>query len=204
LKSKMSDDKDGKGKNNSKVVILSGVPGVGKSTVANKALDDDSVSCDIVNYGDVMLEIAKDEDLIETRDEIRKLNASVQKELQKSAGEKISNLSEEGSVLVDTHSTISTPEGYLPGIPEWVLRPLSPDTFVLVEASPYEISSRRSKDEDVRERDKEAEEDLREHQLMNRTAAMSCAVLSGATVKIIKNPDGGLDKASEELKKVLT
>ncbi|MDY7080843.1 MAG: AAA family ATPase, partial [Halobacteria archaeon] len=89
-------------------------------------------------------------------------------------------------------------EGYLPGLPEWVLRGLQPDIVVLVEASADEILFRRLDDE-TRTRDMETTEEISTHQEMNRSAAMSYATLTGATVKIIENPDGGVDETAEQL-----
>jgi len=185
------------------LIVLTGSPGVGKSTVANKALEKTTEKYKTVNYGDKMLEVAKERGWVENRDQMRKLDPEKQKEVQKIAGEKISEMSETQPIIVDTHSTIKTPQGYLPGIPEWVLKPLDPDTIVVVEAQPKEIINRREKDAGERVRDKETTKELEQHQEMNRAAAMACAVLNGATVKIIENPDGGLEQAAESLLKVL-
>jgi adenylate kinase len=44
-------------------------------------------------------------------------------------------------------------------------------------------------------RDEDSVEAIEEHQQMNRAAAASMGVISGATVKIVTNLDGGLDDA---------
>lgn len=187
-----------------KVAVLTGVPGVGKTTVTEKALDKIDKEYQIVNYGDKMLEVAKDAGLVEDRDQMRKLDPEQQREIQKQAGEEISLMAEKKPVIVDTHSTIKTPNGYLPGLPEWVLRPLDPELIVCVEADEEEIIERRKKDSDIREREIESKEKLKEHQFMNRSAASSYSMITGATVKIIKNHDGSLDKAGKELSEALS
>jgi adenylate kinase len=83
-----------------------------------------------------------------------------------------------------------------------VLNSLQPDTVVLVEADPDEILFRRLDDE-TRTRDMENTEELATHQDMNRNAAMSYATLTGATVKLVENPDGGVEGAAEELAEAL-
>ncbi|OKY78909.1 MAG: Archaeal adenylate kinase AdkA [Candidatus Methanohalarchaeum thermophilum] len=186
----------------SEVIVLTGSPGVGKTTVTDKALESTEKTYQMVNYGDKMLEVAKDQGLVEDRDQMRKLEPSQQKNLQKKAGEEISKMAEEKPVIVDTHSTIKTPRGYLPGMPEWVLKPLNPDLIIVIEADPQEIISRRKKDQEERERDLETEEDLAEHQSMNRSAAMAYSVFTGATVKIIQNHDGKLEEAAQKLSRV--
>jgi len=187
------------------LVVLTGIPGTGKTTVAKKALKelaDEGVKYDLVTYGDVMFEIADNLGLVEGRDEMRKLESKEQRKVQRLAGNKISQIAEEKNILLDTHCTISTIKGYLPGFPEWVLRELSPEVFVLVEADPADIALRRSSDSS-RQRDQDDEKEIREHQELNRSIAMSYSIFSGCTVKIIENPQGRVDEAVAELKKVL-
>ena len=179
-----------------KLVVLTGIPGSGSTTVLDKALEE--VDYLHINYGDVMTEIAIEKGLVEDRDALRKLSPDVQKEIQKLAGIKIKEKSESENVIVDTHCTISTPSGYLPGLPQWVLEGLNPDNFVLIEANPDEILYRRLND-DTRERDIEKAKDIQLHQEMNRAASMAYATLTGATVKIINNHDNHLKSTVQNL-----
>jgi adenylate kinase len=183
------------------VAVLTGVPGVGATTVAdaaNELLAERDAEYEVVSFGTVMLEVARDEGLAEERDEMRKLPSEDQRSVQQQAGERIAERAEDKNIMVDTHCTINTPEGYLPGLPEWVLRGLQPDVIVLVETDPDEILFRRLDDE-TRARDFESTSEIATHQDMNRNAAMSYATLTGATVKILENPDGGVEEAAEEL-----
>ena len=173
-----------------KLVVLTGIPGSGSSTVLKKTLEE--VEYLHLNYGDIMTEIALEKGLVENRDELRKLPADTQKEIQKEAGIRIKEKSETENVIVDTHCTISTPAGFLPGLPKWVLEGLNPDMFILVEANPDEILYRRLNDE-TRERDVEKASAIQLHQEMNRAASMAYASLTGATVKIIYNHDNHLN-----------
>ena len=66
-----------------KLVVLTGIPGSGSTTVLNKALEE--VDYLHLNYGDIMTEIALEKGLVENRDELRKLPAETQKEIQKEA-----------------------------------------------------------------------------------------------------------------------
>ena len=117
------------------IVIVTGVPGVGKSTVMNAAKD---FGYSIVNFGTTMFEEAKKEG-VKDRDDLRKLPVDVQKRLQKQAGEKIGQMD---NIIVDTHASILTSSGYWPGLPEWTVKAIMPNQIVLVEAFPEEIESR--------------------------------------------------------------
>ena len=179
-----------------KVVVIAGIPGSGSTTVLNKALE--SIDYLNVNYGDVMIKIAQEEGIVEDRDSLRKLSPDVQKEIQKNAAKSIREMSQVSNIIVDTHCTIKTPAGFLPGLPKWVLDELQPDIFILVEADNDEILMRRITDT-TRIRDMEKIDDIRLHQEMNRAVAMSYAVLTGATVKIIKNHDDRLEEPVEDM-----
>lgn len=181
------------------VVVVTGVPGVGKTTVidaALKAAKREGINVTLTNYGTVMFEIAKAKGLVENRDQMRKLPSSVQREVQKLAAKRIAETAREGIVLVDTHMLINTPEGFLPGIPVWVAENLRPSVLVLVEADPEEIRNRRKKDE-TRERDIQLVEEIRLHQEMCRAAAAACATLTGATIAVVPNHDGKAHEAAE-------
>jgi adenylate kinase len=188
------------------VIVVTGIPGVGSSTVVEEALKlkggEPGFVC--INYGDVMLEVAKEEELVVVakRDEIRKLGSDEQHRIQMLAANNISHQAKKSNVILDTHCTIKTPLGYLPGLPEYVLKELKLDQFVLIEASPEEIFNRRYKDKS-RERDVEGEKSIEEHQMMNRAMAMAYACLTGACVKIIENHDDAVKQAAEKFLKLL-
>ncbi|HDM36186.1 MAG TPA: adenylate kinase [Candidatus Syntrophoarchaeum butanivorans] len=186
------------------VIILTGIPGVGSSTVVKEALrmmGDGSESFRPVNFGDVMFEIAEKRGLVKTRDEMRKLNSEEQRDIQLIAAERISKMG--GRVILDTHCTVKTPQGYLPGLPAWVLDTLKPEQIILIEADPEEIHQRRLKDRS-RSRDPDPVELINEHQQVNRMIAMAYAARTGATVKFIANHDNGLEEAANELLKVIS
>lgn len=60
-----------------KLVVLTGIPGSGSTTLLNKALEE--VDYVHLNYGDIMTEIAIEEKIVDDRDALRKLSPDVQK-----------------------------------------------------------------------------------------------------------------------------
>ena len=179
------------------VIVVTGIPGVGKTTVMKKAAE--GMNIQFVTFGTVMIEIAREIGVAKDRDEMRKLTLDQQKELQIKTAEKVANM---GDVILDTHCTVKTPQGYMPGLPEWVIKKLQPKTIVIVEADPEEIYNRR-KNDPTRNRDPDTVEQINEHQMINRAAAMAYAALSGATVKIVFNHDNALDAAVQQVAPVL-
>ncbi|HWG90334.1 MAG TPA: adenylate kinase [Candidatus Thermoplasmatota archaeon] len=179
-------------------VVITGVPGVGKSTVINLAKQH--TGYEVVVYGDEMIKVAVAQGLAKDRDEMRRLDPVVQRRIQEAAAESIAA---RGDVIVDTHCTIKTPKGYLPGLPEWVARKLKLKQIILVEATPDEIHHRRAEDK-TRNRDADSPDLIAEHQAMNRAMAMSVAVLTGATVHIVRNNEGRQDEAKNAVLKALS
>jgi adenylate kinase len=133
---------------------------------------------------------------VKNRDDMRKLPIEKQQSLQKQAGERIAQM---GDVVLDTHASILTPSGYLPGLPEWTIGALKPSIIVLVEATAQEITGRRSKDPSrIRDAD-----DIDMHQKVNRDYAKTAASIVGATVSIVENHDNKVEIAVEQFRKVL-
>jgi len=185
------------------VVMITGIPGVGKSTITRLALKRTRARFRLVNFGDLMFEQAVNSGLVKHRDEMRKLDPKTQRELQLKAAQRIVEIAREEPVLIDTHATIKTPVGYLLGFPREVIEVINPNFIVIIEATPSEILGRRLRDL-KRDRDVETEEQIERHQDINRAAAISYAMHSNALIKIIENhEDKGLEEAVNELVQVL-
>ena len=59
------------------VIVVTGIPGVGKTTVMKKAAE--GINVEFVTFGTIMEEIAKEMKLVKDRDEMRKLTLDQQK-----------------------------------------------------------------------------------------------------------------------------
>jgi adenylate kinase len=176
--------------------VVFGIPGVGKTTVLNEVGKIADVK--MINFGDVMFEEAKSRGLVGDRDKMRKLSKDVQSDLQQKAAEKIHNEAGLGNIIVDTHASVKTHEGYLPGLPEPVLRALNPDALVLVECDSKEILGRRNKDQS-RQRDAEALSEIDEHQSIDRAYSAVYSDLTNCTLLIVKNEEGKVKEAGERI-----
>ncbi len=174
-------------------VIVSGIPGVGKSTVIDMVVKKSEYK--VLNFGTLMFEMGRDLSLIENRDEIRKLAIPEQIDLQKKAAVKLGQMD---NIIIDTHMSIKSPKGYLPGLPQWVLNELNISSYFLIESSPEEILKHRLNDPS-RSRDEDKADDIKEQQEINRYYAIAYSVYSGATVNFIYNPDNHPEIAAENI-----
>ena len=111
-----------------KKVIITGVPGVGKTTVVNEALKKSKKKVSNTNRltsAPSCLMLRKMRTLSRTETRCDTLDRAVQKRLQQRAAQAIAQIP--GNVLIDTHASVKTPNGFLAGLPEWVLREIMPD-----------------------------------------------------------------------------
>jgi adenylate kinase len=176
--------------------VVFGIPGVGKTTVLNAVAK--RVSVRRINFGDVMFEEAKRKGLVDDRDKMRRLPKEEQTELQRNAAKRIYKESRAGNIIVDTHASVKTPKGYIPGLPEEILRLLKPDALVLIECDSKDILSRRNKDAS-RERDADALGGIEEHQMINRAYCATYSDLTASTLLIVKNMEGSVEEAAEKI-----
>ena len=180
----------------SKKVVIVGIPGVGKTSLVTKIAElikQKNKTVSVHSYGTVMFEEAKKMG-IKNRDELRTLPIEKQKELQKIAAETISNLSDD-VIFIDTHAFISTKAGFYPGLPNYVIQIIQPTNFIAISASPDEIHDRRMKD-GTRERDPISIEDIKKELAVQDAMLSSCSVFSGSPMKVIFNHEGKIEEAA--------
>ncbi|MEC7711690.1 MAG: adenylate kinase [Thermoproteota archaeon] len=185
------------GLEDSKKIVIVGIPGVGKTTVVNKIaekLNQQNKSVSVHSFGTVMFEEAKKSG-VQSRDELRKLNVEQQKNLQKKAAETIAG-SEEDVIIIDTHAFISTKEGFYPGLPNYLIQILKPTHFIAISAKPQEIYNRRTND-DTRNRDIVSIGSIKKELDVQDAMLSSCSVLSGSPMKVILNDEGKVEKTAD-------
>ncbi|MBS7648042.1 adenylate kinase [Candidatus Bathyarchaeota archaeon] len=184
------------------IVAVTGIPGVGKTTVLNefeKLAKEKGINLKVVNFGSVMKKILEERGKSIHRDYIRKTDIELQKEVQKEACKRIRETLGEGSnLIVDTHMFVQTGFGMYPGLPLNVLKELTPSLIVLIESPPEEIVRRRELDES-RIRDENLPSEVKFDIEWSRAIASACSVISGAPVKIIINERGKQTEAAKHL-----
>ena len=182
-----------------KKVVIVGIPGVGKTSLVTRIvelLNGEKHCASVHSYGTVMMDEADKTD-ISNRDNLRHLPVSQQKDLQKQAATKISELTDD-VVFIDTHAFISTKEGFYPGLPYHVIQILEPTHLIAISARPEEIYNRRMKD-DSRNRDKISIEAIKKELAVQDAMLSSCSVLSGSPMKVILNNEGKIAEAAQNV-----
>ncbi len=190
-----------------RVVVVTGVPGVGKTTVLGhleRLAGEEGFRVKVVNFGTYMLETALREGLVRHRDEMRRLPLRRQLELQRLAARRIAEdaageLGGDGALVVDTHALVKTVAGYWPGLPKHVLDELKPDMIAVIEASPEEVAARQARDKTRVRSDIGGPEGAARLMEYARAAAFASAVHYASTVAIVENREGEAEEAARQL-----
>lgn len=182
-------------RNNKKVIIVVGIPGVGKSTIVTKIIDklkERKLSTAVAVFGTMMLEEAGKMN-ISNRDEIRRLPVSEQQLLQEKTAKNIA-LIKSDVVIVDTHLFIRTMSGYYPGLPSNLLNIIKPTNLILILADSSEIYERRLVDKS-RNRDVTSIEEIEFELSISKIMISTSSIISGAPFKLVTNHNEKVDEA---------
>lgn len=183
------------------MIIVMGLPGAGKTTVVSNA---DKRDHEVVNFGDVMFRIAREEYGITDRDEMRnKLSRTEYVSVQEKAGDEIKQVCERsnGRIILDTHAVVPTKDGYIAGLPLKILSRLTVDYLVFVHAPIDEVVARAERDETRR---RPLDRELLEKVMKLSETLIACyAMVTGANVVFIENREGRLDEAVERFENVV-
>ncbi len=182
-------------------MVVTGIPGVGKTTVLNELQElarQNNFDLAVLNFGTVMSEIMRELGKNMHRDEMRQQTIETQKKTQDLAAREIMNRGGPSPILIDTHMFVRTSSGMWAGLPQNVLDIIKPQLFVLIEASPEHIAARRRGDLD-RKREQSLAEEIAFDLEWSRATAAASAVETGAPVKVIRNDTGRQKQAALEL-----
>lgn len=164
-------------------VIVAAVPGSGKTTIM-KLIRKKLPRVKFVNVGNIIFGKAVKKLGIRDRDDMRKkMTIKQQREFQVESAQEISRMKAK-DILIDTHTSIKTPQGFFPALSEVTAHLMKPDVIVLLEYRPKDIVARRRADK-TRKRDDDSESSIEEHQEVNRRFAFEAAEHVEAAVKII-------------------
>lgn len=186
------------------MIIVLGLPGVGKSTVLN-GVKEKKPSYIFVNWGDKMLEIAKAKYGVTDRDKMRSLPTYNQKTIQSLVGEELAKMDAKlgGKLIVDTHCSVLNPVTgtYLPGLPYSILQKMPIEALVLLTGEIDEIAKRRANDP-TRTRAVDPKEILA-HDAHNRCLLAAYSVLASAPALVVYNRDNHVSEAVDQIVKIL-
>jgi adenylate kinase len=175
------------------MIVVVGLPGAGKTSVLNELKKVNTVQ--IVNFGDLISEIAIKKGLVKSRDEINNLPVKIHKKLQKETVKRINALGKR-DLIIDTHAILKKRDGFLPGISPELLKEI--DALIFIDAPSKEIVERRKRDIS-RKREILTVEELDEHRSLCLSYLASYSSQACAPLFIIENREGKLRECVEKM-----
>lgn len=159
-------------------VAVVGVPGTGKTSLCSAA--SQNLNYQHVNFGEVMLEIARRRGLAINLPEMFSLDLSIQHNIWKTSALQIKD---EKNILLDLHGLDHFIEGYLISLPFEIIRP---DIIIIIESAYEDILQRRHADPQ-KERIIQGRNTLNEHVKMLRLAMVTVSTRLGCNLVILDN-----------------
>ena len=182
-------------------IMLTGVPAVGKTTIATHPLLDDVI--ERVTFGKIMEELGLRKKIIKAPGDLPALGLSDRSRLQKLAVEVVLKKSEVASVLIDGHLTVESTAGLVPGLPYECVSSLKLTAIVVLTAMPQEILKRRENDPPKYVSYRNDEARVKFHQETLLAGAWTYAMLSGAAFDAVQNPHDRQPETASMLKDLL-
>ncbi|MCE5213822.1 MAG: adenylate kinase [Methanobacterium sp.] len=169
-----------------------GVPGVGKTSLCHHAAK--SLGYKHINYGELMLQLAKKKGVASTLEDMFQLPLDLQHDIWRKAA---SLVEDQEDVILDLHGIDRSSKGYLISLP---LEILSPQIIILIEASCDNIIQRRNQDP-IKPRPNENIASIKEYMMLLRISMVNCAALMGCSLVILENDD--FNKTLDKMKTYL-
>jgi adenylate kinase len=177
------------------IIIFSGSPGAGKSTILRKFSRMKNTI--VVNMGTLMLEAGTKKGYVKHRDQIRQLTNKRLTELRNSAIKTINSM--QGNILLDTHASVGINGRYLPGLPLAAL-----DLFnhvsglIYIDAVTEEIIERRKSDK-TRKREDEDGPMIDNQRLINLSALTFASSYLNAPLFVVVNRKDQIKRSVKEI-----
>ena len=150
--------------------------------------------------------VTEENNLKNSKDEIRNLNLETQKLLQKEVSDSFATeilASPNKNYLIETHSALKTLQGYLPGLTFNFMKQTKPDIYIIIEANADEIFIRRLFDKARKREHDKTTKDVQTNLDTSRYFASSYATYTHSPLVIVENKDKLVKDTVENIVKIL-
>jgi len=180
-------------------IMLTGVPGVGKTTVSQHPLIAD-MGVTVKNYGQIMFSLGKQKGIVSVFKDLDTLTIDQRVELQADAARKIAEDTSAIAVVIDGHLIVDTASGFVPGLPLDCISTLDLTSIIMLWAEPKEVVTRRSNHVDKYSMLKQwsDSERVKTHQKVVFQVSVQYSILSHASFDVQNNRQNKVDETVKE------
>lgn len=183
-------------------IMVTGVPGVGKSTVLASAIINEHF--DVFEFGDQMLRLGSAFN-VNTKADILKLPIAQRVQLQTAVAGLIVSDPSRRNTLIDGHLLVASTSGFAPGLPYSCIAMLGLTAVVFLTAEPSEIVGRREKEKAKYETTPgwDSPDKVAEHQELARNASLTYTLMSEASYTTLVNAEDQQKQTAHKLREYL-
>jgi len=184
----------------SRIFLVLGTPGAGKTTVL-KGIG----GIEVFNIGTEMLNAHSRKLKVTNRDLLkRKVISNYIDTVQIRHGILNGLIKKNGVITIDTHASVKSGNGYIPGMSLDDLKALrgSIRAIIYIDADTKDIMNRRKSDK-TRNREGDTAEDLNQHREINIAFTTSYSLHLETPIYIVKNKGNALKKTQAEVSRII-
>lgn len=182
-----------------KLILVTGTAGAGKSTILSILSSIEDRKLRIINLGTEMLDIAKERFNISDRDKVRLLDDSTTIAIRNEIMQRIIGTKEDS--IIDTHASIKQGRRYRPGFSIDELQKIRISAIIYIDATSEEVLERSLADKS-RTRAYDTLAEIDEWRSVNISIISTFAVYLNIPIYIIYNKEGQQDEAAAEVHRI--
>lgn len=183
-------------------ILITGVPGVGKTAISNNNLLIDE-GFKYFQIGEQMRDIGKESGFFNKDFDLNNLTIDKRRELQNLVVEEMNKQQRGKGLIVDGHLVVDTNFGFIPGIELDMFTKCGFNTIVVIESKVEDIIEQRKKNIKKYANNSSEKEHLRIHQDLIHSSAMFYSMQCYINLHFVENKHNEIESAVKSILRIM-